>query len=75
LREQAIEFSKSYERLTPHYGDVKGAVAAGESQNAFDQTLAFIVGKRSERPDLMQVFGLVSITTRTAKRAFASDLD
>jgi hypothetical protein len=50
-------------------------VATGESYDGLNQLIALMIGERSQRPELVEVFRLVSVTTRTAQRALAGDLD
>src|SRR5258708_39783574 len=50
-------------------------MAARERQDALDQLVALVIAQFAQRPELMEVFGLVGITTGTAKRALPRDLD
>src|SRR6266540_929515 len=48
---------------------------ANQRQQAVDQLLAFVIGQRAQRPEIPEMFGLVSVTPRAAQRALAGDLD
>ena len=75
LRQQDIQFAEPHQRLAANDREVERAVTANQRQHSVNQLLAFVIGKRAQRPALPEMFGLVSVTSRAAQRALAGDLD
>src|SRR5262245_57133812 len=75
LRQQNVQFAEPHKRLAANYREVERAATANQCQQPVDQLLAFVIGQRAQRPELPEVFWLVSVTPRAAQRALAGDLD
>lgn len=74
-RQQRVQFAKPNEGLAADDRDMERPMSIYQFQNAVDQVLRFVIGKRAKRSRAAKMDRFIGITSRTPQRAFACYLD